>query len=230
MNEDVKKVLGRQEVLMMGPILSPVTGHRFPVYTAAKKIYTYPDTLHVLGRELGKLVLDADGRKVVGGETVGIILATAISMETGLPMCYVRKDVPARSARFGVEGIIASGENVVLVDDSLVSGATKQKFISNIESAGGVVTDIVAIIDVPTVAGDEYRKALSAKGIKVHTLGSWEDWFTALYEQGHLSAALLEVALDAARNIDSWREGAPGSEEKWKWFEGIRAKQGGKFI
>lgn len=230
MNERVKKVLARPEVLMMGPLVSPVSGHKFPVYTAAKKIYTYPETLHVLGEELGKLVRAASGTKVVGGETVGIVLATAISKAMDIPMCYVRKEATQRSARFSVEGIIHPGEKVVLVDDSLVSGKTKQMFIANIEAAGAQVTDIVVIIDVPTLTGDEYRRELAAKGIHTHALGLWEDWFTALYEHGHLSKALYDIALDAARSIDSWREGASGAEDKWAWFERVKQAQGGKFV
>ncbi len=229
MNDRLKQVLARPEVLMMGPLSSPVSGHTFPIYTAAKKIYTYPDTLHVLGEELGALVQSVGGRKVVGGETVGIVLATAISMAAGIPMCYVRKE-PRASPRFGVEGVILPGEEVVLVDDSMVSGKTKLMFMKNIEEAGAKVTDIVVLLDVPRVSGGVDRRAIQERGIRYHHLLLWEDWFTALHDYSYLSDALYEVALDCARNIDSWQGSTPEAKGKWTWFERVRDAQAGRFI
>ncbi len=224
-SREVRKVLARPEALLIGPVRSPVSGVTYPVYVAAKRMYTYPDTIQVLAKEMGEVVKRLGAKKIVGGETVGIILVTAISMATDIPMCYVRKEqrVPPR---YGVEGVLASGEEVVLIDDSLVKGADKLKFIANIEAMGAKVTDIVTFLDVPLFAGSPERKMIAEKGIRCHSLGTWPEWFDALHEYGYLSDEMAKVAMDSANDILPWQGDGETAKAKWQWFETIKQAEG----
>lgn len=181
----------------------------------------------MLAEEMGAIVKKLKIDKVVGGETTGIILATAVYMVTKIPMCYVREDRPA-PPRYAVEGVLNPGEHVALIDDSYVTGKNKLKFIANIEQSGGLVTDIVVVCDAFIPGQDSSRKIIQSKGIKVHYLCTWTDWYRLLNEYGYLSPQMCKIAVDSIDNRSSWN--GPGSETKWAWFEKVKQLQGGKFI
>jgi orotate phosphoribosyltransferase len=227
MNERVKKVLARPDLLIMGPIVSPASGDKGPLHLASRRIYSYPDTLQVLGDELGLIVKNLGVDKIIGGETTGIILATVISMITGIPMCYVREDNPL-PPRCAVEGVLNQGERVALIDDSLVTARNKLKFITSIEEAGGIVTDIVVVVNAFIPGRDQDRKIIQNKGIKVHYLCTWTDWYRILNEYGYLSDEMTKIAVDSVDNRPEWNN--PNNQDKWAWFEKVKQAQKGKFI
>ncbi len=229
MKDIVKRAVARPEALIMGPVIAPSTGQKLPIHFVNKRMFSYPESLHIFGQEMGAIVKSIGGAKVVGGETAGIVLAAAISMEAGIPMCYARKE-KREPPRYGVEGILRPGESVVLVDDSYVMGGGKMKFIANIEAMGARVTDIVVILDAYQPSYEEGRSLVGNKGIKIHSLCTWANAYEALHEYGYLSDEMAKVALDAVADLASWQGDGEAAKKKWAWFERVRDAQGGRFV
>ncbi|MFH1235338.1 MAG: phosphoribosyltransferase family protein, partial [Parcubacteria group bacterium] len=206
MNNLVKKAIARPEVLVMGPIVLPSINLRAPISIASRKMYSYPETLRILGEEIGKIVRTLSIDKIAGCETSGIVLGTAVSMVTRIPMLYVRKE-KKQPPRFAVEGVIHAGDKVALIDDSIVAAKNKLVFINHIEEVGGMVTDIIVACDARQRQkdADENMKVLADKHIRFHALFTWPEWYEALHEKGYMSQEMLDIAIDAAHDLPSWQ-------------------------
>jgi adenine phosphoribosyltransferase len=122
-------------------------------------------------------MVSKDFDKIIAIEAMGIPLATAISMKTGVPFCIIRK------RQYGLEGEIklsqetgyskgelyindiSEGDRVLIVDDVISTGGTLVALMSALEGVGAIVTDAIVVIE----RGDGVSR-LKEMGIDVKTL------------------------------------------------------------
>ena len=86
-------------------------------------------------RDAGFAPFDA----VAGGETAGIPFAAWIAERLGLPMLYVRKKPKGFGRDAQIEGALAEGARVLLVEDLTTDGGSKLRFAEAIRTAGAEV-------------------------------------------------------------------------------------------
>lgn len=112
--------------------------------------------------EISKVVKDhfnTDVDKIIGIEAMGIHLATALSIETGIPFVIIRK------RQYGLDGEIAvhkttgygesnlyindlhKGDRVLLIDDVVSTGGTLTSTIDALDKLGVELVTIVAVLD-----------------------------------------------------------------------------------
>ena len=134
--------------------------------TQLRVLPSYPDAMETVSEEMAKKIKEFNPDIVAGAETAGIPFSTAISLKTKIPMIYVRK----RPKRYGteemIEGILEKGQKVVLVDDMTTNAYSKLKFINGIKYSGGIVNDVLIILDREQ-GGVE---ALSKENVKLNSL------------------------------------------------------------
>jgi Adenine/guanine phosphoribosyltransferases and related PRPP-binding proteins len=128
-------------------------------------------TEHILG------MISKNFDKILAIEAMGIPLATAISMKTGIPFTIIRK------RPYGLEGEIRlsqetgyskgelyvndvrKGDRVLIVDDVISTGGTLASLIKALEDIGAIITDTIVIIE----RGDGLSR-LKDIGIDIKTL------------------------------------------------------------
>ena len=129
----------------------------------------------------------AGGRidQVAGIEARGFILGGAVAHNLGRGFIPIRKKgkLPSRvigqeyALEYGVDTIeihadaIQKGDRVLLIDDLIATGGTAGAAIDLIRKSGGEVVAAAFVIDLPELGG---AAKLKAKGVKVHTLVSFE--------------------------------------------------------
>jgi len=104
-------------------------------------------------------------------------IGTAISLQSGWPMIYPRKEAKTYGTRAEIEGQFAPGETAVVIDDLATTGGSKFEAIEQLTGAGLVVKDVVVLIDRQSGA----REALEKEGYQLHAvltltglLDTWE--------------------------------------------------------
>ena len=165
MNEKVAKALADANVVRFGKF-ALASGIESPIYINLRVLPSYPESMKIVSDELSKLVKKMKPDVVAGAETAGIPLSTAISLKTGIPMIYVRKRPKTYGTMDLVEGILEKGKKVVLVDDMATNAYSKLKFVEGIKHAGGIIEDVVIVLDREQ-GGIE---ALGKENIKLHSL------------------------------------------------------------
>jgi uridine monophosphate synthetase len=109
-------------------------------------------------------------------------MATAMSLESYLPLIIKRKEAKQYGTKKLIEGLYQKGQNCLLVEDVITSGKSLLETIPEIENEGLKVSDIVVVLD----RGQGGKELLESKGYRVHTLFSIQEVCTILQDEGHL--------------------------------------------
>ncbi len=137
------------------------SGLASPVYIDCRKLISYPAVRAALMdfacakllRDAGFAAFDA----VAGGETAGIPFAAWIAERLGLPMLYVRKKPKGFGRDAQIEGAMAEGSRVLLVEDLTTDGGSKLRFAEAIRAAGRRVPHTFVVFFYGIFAGTEPR-------------------------------------------------------------------------
>jgi orotate phosphoribosyltransferase len=112
------------------------------------------------------------GIEVLAGlELGGVPVATALSIRTGLPTVFVRKQAKSYGTCRLAEGCEISGRRLLIVEDVVTSGGQVLTSCDELRRAGAIVQDVVCVID--RQAGG--AEALAAAGLKLRPLFTKED-------------------------------------------------------
>jgi len=122
------------------------SGARSHYYLDKYLFETRPEILRPLARHLASLIPAGTGR-IAGTELGAVALATALSLETGLPFVLARKATKEYSTGQSIEGVLRPGDRVVVIEDVITSGTQAIKAARAIVAAGAVVGGIVAVVD-----------------------------------------------------------------------------------
>jgi orotate phosphoribosyltransferase len=97
-----------------------------------------------------------------------------------LPMLYVRKEPKGFARMAQIEGDMAEGSHVLLVEDMATDGGSKINFINAIRKAGGRVDRVFVAFYYGIFP--EALEALEALGVKLVWLAVWADIIDAAEE------------------------------------------------
>lgn len=165
-----------QESLLNAPIVHRGAYHYFihPISDGVPQLE--PALLdEVTDHILGMVTKDFD--KILAIEAMGIPLATALSMKTGIPFTIIRKRPYELEGEIKLSqetgyskgelyiNDVREGDRVLIVDDVISTGGTLVALMNALEGIGATVTDNIVIIE----RGDGVSR-LRDMGIDVKTL------------------------------------------------------------
>jgi orotate phosphoribosyltransferase len=113
----IERALTRGEYLLSG-------GVRSDYYIDKFRLFSDPHILRRIARLFAPIVAEISPDLIAGTELGGVIIATAVSQMTGIPMIVVRKK-PKQYGAFAdeyVEGPFEPGQRVLLLEDVVTSG------------------------------------------------------------------------------------------------------------
>ena len=161
---------------------------------------SFPDAFREICDFYGEYITSQVGLKnfdrVAGVPLAGIPFASQIAYNLRKPFLYVRKGIRRHGRQRRVEGILVSGDRVLLIDDLITTGLNLKKAAEAIRAEGGVVQEVVALLD-----REEGGKAKLEKiGIKIHTLLQMSEVAETLYEIGAIDEESLKTIQKQIKN------------------------------
>jgi len=159
------------------------SGAKSPVYVDLRLLASDPAVLRDAARAYAVLLAGLEFDRIAAIPYAGVPIGTAVSLETGRPMIYPRKEVKAYGTGRAVEGLHAEGETAVVLDDLISSGGSKLEAIEPLEDAGLVVRDVVVLIDRQGGGAEE----LAAAGYRLHSVMTLIDVAAVLAAEGRIS-------------------------------------------
>jgi orotate phosphoribosyltransferase len=129
-----------------------------------------PKLLRAIGEHLEPL-LPPDTEVLAGLELGGVPLATALSLHTGLPAVFVRKQAKEYGTRQLAEGGDVRGRRLLVVEDVVTSGGQVVASTEALRALGATVTHAVCVID----REDGGSVALRSAGIELRSLFTRSD-------------------------------------------------------
>ena len=134
------------------------SGKRSKYYLDKYLFETCPDILKALGREFTKHIT-GDVTLIAGAELGGVALAAATAMESGKKWVIIRNSKKGYGTGKMIEGVLKSGDVVLLVEDIATTGGQVLEAAKIITEAGATVKKIVAVIDRKQGAEENITKA-----------------------------------------------------------------------
>src|SRR5215469_1434251 len=182
------------------------SGRVSPVYIDRRRLISFPRARRrlmdlaadLIERAIGHESLDA----VAGGETAGIPFAAWIAERLSLPMLYVRKKAKGFGRNAQIEGEMAEGARVILVEDLASEGTSKLNFVRAIRQAGGKIEHSFVIFNYGIFP--ESMAQLAAEGIHLHHLATWWDALGVAQKLGYFTPQQFAELSAFLENPNEW--------------------------
>ena len=142
------------------------SGQNSPIYFDLRRLVGDPQVLACAAAAYLSILNTLKFDRLAGLPYAALPIATAISLQTGKPMIYPRKEHKDYGTKAAVEGPFESGETTVVIDDLITTGGSKLEGIEILEAVGLKVQDIVVLID----RQPQPSRDLAEKGIKLHSV------------------------------------------------------------
>ena len=186
------------------------SGRVSPVYVDCRRLISFPRAraqlmdmgVELVERAAGFEAFDA----VAGGETAGIPFAAWIAERMALPMLYVRKKAKGFGRNAQIEGEMAEGARVLLVEDLASEGTSKLNFIHAIRDAGGKIGHTFVIFHYGIFP--QSTQSLEAVGVRLHALATWWDVLRVADGLGYFTREQYQALKSFLEHPDRWAPAA----------------------
>lgn len=149
-----------------------------PIYIDLRRLSGDPGSLRAVAQCYLAILSSLTFDRLAAIPYAALPIGTAISLLSGIPMVYPRKEVKGYGTKSEIEGVYQPGERVVVIDDLATTGESKLEAIKKLRSAGLEVEDVVVLID----RGTGVRETLATHGYRLHAvftltqlLDMWEE-------------------------------------------------------
>ncbi|RNA63374.1 orotate phosphoribosyltransferase [Chryseobacterium nematophagum] len=159
------------------------SGIESPFYVDLRPLASDPKILKNLANYLLEMLPLDNFDLICGVPYAALPMATAMSLESYIPLIIKRKEAKSYGTKKLIEGIYQKGQNCLLVEDVITSGKSLVETISEVEQEDIKVSDIVVVLDREQGG----KQLLESKGYKVHTLFNISEVCDILQENGELT-------------------------------------------
>ncbi|MEL6516665.1 MAG: orotate phosphoribosyltransferase [Pseudomonadota bacterium] len=178
-----------------------------PTYIDCRKLISFPRIRSTLMDFLACTVMRDAGFEafdnVAGGETAGIPFAALMAERMALPMTYVRKKPKGHGRNARIEGAMAEGERVLLVEDLTTDGGSKLSFVDAIRETGATCGHTAVIFYYGIFP--ETIKTLGDHGVALHHLCTWWDVLEVARDKEVFDAGTLSEVETFLRDPRAWQ-------------------------
>ncbi|AZB23308.1 orotate phosphoribosyltransferase [Chryseobacterium bernardetii] len=159
------------------------SGIESPFYVDLRPLASDPKILKNLANYLLEMLPLDNFDLICGVPYAAVPMATAMSLESYIPLIIKRKEAKSYGTKKLIEGIYQKGQNCLLVEDVITSGKSLLETIPEIEQEDLKVSDIVVVLDREQGG----KQLLESRGYRVHTLFNISEVCGVLQETGELS-------------------------------------------
>ncbi len=174
------------------------SGYRMPLYNDNRMLLGNADHRTLIAEGM-KAILEKEGvhvDTVAGVATAGIPHATSLANLIKLPLIYVRSSPKEHGLKNQVEGILKSGQSVVVVEDLISTGGSILKAVGAVREAGGKVEHCLGIF---SYGFPDAKERFEKSQCQLHTLLNLDSLLRFAMKEGHIASEEKQV-------VDSWMQ------------------------
>ena len=123
------------------------SGKKSKYYIDIKKASSNPSTLKLIAKQAASRIKKIDIDLIGGVALGGVPIATAVSLETGLPLLLIRKAAKDYGTGGRFVGDANKGDRIILLEDVTTSGGSVIEAIGVIREAGCIVEKVITVVD-----------------------------------------------------------------------------------
>ena len=194
LKEQMANILFKVDAVKFG-VFKLSSGKASPYYIDLRVIPSFPDAFHEICESYVQYITDQIGNKsfdrIAAIPIAGIPFASQIAYNLNKPFIYVRKGIHLSGRERRVEGVLSSGDKVLLIDDLITTGFSLKESAEAVRAEGGVVSDAVVFLD----REEGGRELLEKSRVKLHPVLEMSEIAKKLYEMGAIDRESLKTIL-----------------------------------
>ena len=168
------------------------SGKKSSYYVDLRLVPSYPHEFRKMVKYLENEIVQNIGfnkfDSIVSVPTGGLIIASALAIETVKPLIYVRSKPKDYGTSKSVEGKIHEGMKVIMIDDVATTGGSIVNAIKLLTEVNVTVKDAYVIVDRMEGADE----SLAELGVQMHSILNILQITEILYEQKMIDVNILD--------------------------------------
>jgi orotate phosphoribosyltransferase len=174
------------------------SGRKSPIYCDNRVTLSYPIVRTYIRQQFANIVQEEFGTidLIAGVATGGIAQGVLTAQDLGLPFAYVRSEEKKHGLSNQIEGVVQSGQSVVIVEDLVSTGKSSLNVVNSLANAGCNIKGMVAIFTYGLKVAEESFKNAE---IPLVTLTDYNTLIKVAVEQNYIKA-------DDLMSLNEWRE------------------------
>jgi uridine monophosphate synthetase len=161
------------------------SGIQSPVYVDLRLLVSDPAVLAAAAQVYAGLMTGLETDRIAGVPYAALPIATAVSLETNLPLIYPRKESKNHGRGRTIEGEYRTGDQVTVIEDLVTSAGSLIRSVETMRAEGLAITDAVVLIDREQGG----HRNLAAAGVNLHAAFTFSQLLDVLYEAGRIDAS-----------------------------------------
>lgn len=201
-----KKLLDIKAIkLQPNDLFTWASGWKSPFYCDNRKTLSFPDLRTFVKLQLVHTVLahfpEADA---VAGVATGAIAQGALVADTlNMPFVYVRSKAKDHGMQNLIEGELAPGAKVVVVEDLISTGGSSLKAVAALREAGYEVVGMVASY---TYGFPVAAQAFADAGVRLETLTDYDHVVAQALATGYIAETDVELLHEWRKDPANWKK------------------------
>jgi len=181
------------------------SGLKSPIYCDNRIALSYPKIRTFIRQQLVKSIAEnfGDVDVIAGVATAGIPQGMLVAQEMGLPFIYVRASAKSHGMTNKIEGVLHSGQSVLVVEDLVSTGKSSLAAVDALEAAGAKVKGMVSIFTYGLpIAEENFKKAKC----KLVSLSDYEHLIKTGVSGDSISAKDHDSLLEWSADPKAWSD------------------------
>ena len=207
--ESIEKIVAKQLLDIKAVKLNvenPFTwasGWKSPIYCDNRKVLSYPAARKVVYEAFVEIIKNRfkDVDVIAGVATGAIAYGMMVAEVLGKPFVYVRPKPKDHGTGAQVEGDLAHGARVVVVEDLISTGGSSLAAVDALQKNGAIVLGMVAIFSYNFIKSIE---AFEEANVELRTLSHYEALLEQAVAENYIKAEDLEVLKKWRINPEIW--------------------------
>ena len=141
------------------------SGWKSPIYCDNRITLSFPKIRNYIRQQFVQIITEEFGDidVIAGVATGGIPHGVLVAQDMGLPFAYVRATSKGHGLTNRVEGIIDSGQSVIVIEDLISSGGSSLSAVNAVSNLGANVKGLLAIFTYGFKIAEDKLKDTSCK-------------------------------------------------------------------
>ena len=180
------------------------SGIKSPIYTDNRVTLAYPETRTLIENGFVEKIRAEfpDVEVIAGTATAGIPHGAIIADKMNLPFVYIRSKPKDHGAGNQIEGRVAPGQKMVVIEDLISTGGSVLDAIAAAKREGADVIGAAAIFTYELPKAD---KNFADAGVKLVTLSNYTELIHLAEQEGYINAEGLALLKKFKDNQENWQ-------------------------
>lgn len=180
------------------------SGIKSPIYTDNRVTLAYPETRTLIEDGFVEKIRAEfpDVEVIAGTATAGIPHGAIIADKMNLPFAYIRSKPKDHGAGNQIEGLVAPGQKMVVIEDLISTGGSVLDAIAAAKREGA---DVVGAAAIFTYELPKAEKNFDEAGVKLVTLSNYTELITLAEAEGYVSPEGLSLLEKFKHDQENWQ-------------------------